>query len=176
MVTIPQDIQQALDALVEAGVITREQIAIVCGGTNATEVLEGILELLRSVQANKLETSPPLNPEDFYREGSGTYEEKWHIQFPLPVPFDDLDRKTRFFVLFQEWSHRELQGLTALGNGQTAEAMTIFNECLARAEQLQANELAARSYEDLARVAQKRNNLADELDFLTEAASARRAG
>jgi hypothetical protein len=105
--------------------------------------------------------SPPLNIEDFYREGDEKYELRWplHPSIPLPGSFDALDRKTQFFVLFGEWTRREFEGMSALNSGDVAGARATFEECLDRATAIDVSELVARSYEGLMRVAEKENDV-----------------
>jgi len=102
-----------------------------------------------------------LDSEALYRDEPGRYE----LRFSLPqdlaaLPWDTMDRKTQFCVLFAAWARREADGLQQLTAGQASQARDIFTECLARAEQLQVTELLARSYEDLGRAA----TVADDSD------------
>jgi len=151
-----EQVQAALQELLESGAISTYQVsAIMQAVTNDPALLDQFIGQLKSAGADQAGPSPPLNVEDYYRDGDGTFELRWPLQTALPMSFDMLDRKTRFFVLFQEWTRRELQGLTMLNAGQTEEAAAVFEECLARARQLSVNELIARSYENLMRVADK---------------------
>jgi hypothetical protein len=123
--------------------------------------------------------SEPLRPiADYYVEGPGTYELQWPLspELPLPVPFEVLDRKTRFFVLFGEWTRREMEGMEILNRGQCDGAQMVFEECLGRAEQLGVAELAARSYEGLMRVAERRGRGNEARRFSQKAVAARRQG
>jgi hypothetical protein len=79
-------------------------------------------------------------------------------------------------VLFQEWSRRELEGLVALTNGDTGVAEGVFLECVDRANQIAVRELAARSYEDLIRVAERRGDLEAQESWSGKAMAARLAG
>lgn len=171
MAQLPEQVQSALNNLLEAGTITKEQMETVIQAADDPHVLDRIVDELISAGADKI--SPLLNAADYYREGAGDFDAKWPIQVPLPCSFEALDRKTRFFVLFQEWSRRELQGVTALGCGDTAEATTIFEECLARGRQLAVNELVARSYEDLMRTADRLHDLEAARRYSQEAVNAR---
>lgn len=103
--------------------------------------------------------SPPMDIESFYRPGTQPYVLSWPLapatQAVLPMPFEALDHKTQFYVLFQEWTRRELEGNTARNGGDLDGARTIFEECLARADQLDVAELRARSHEGLAGVYEK---------------------
>lgn len=119
--------------------------------------------------------APPLNIEDHYRPDGGLYELRWPLSpvtlAALPFPFESLDRKTQFYVLFQEWTRRELDATTALESGDDQTALAIFQECLARAEQLDVSELQVRSYRGLASVATKARDL-DSADRWLQAAEA----
>ena len=68
------------------------------------------------------------------------------------MPFEALDYKTQFYVLFQEWTRVENEATMARIRGDLGRARTLFEECLARAEQLDVPELKARSHENLASV------------------------
>jgi hypothetical protein len=122
--------------------------------------------------------SPPLNIADHYRHGTAKYQLQWPLlpALRLPAPFDQLDRETQFYVLFGEWSRRELEANQALYTGDTAGAQAIFEECLARAEQLDVAELKARSYEGFVRVAQKHGDRQAERKWLDAALAARENG
>jgi hypothetical protein len=102
--------------------------------------------------------SPLMNIEDYYRPGDATYDLIWPLApstaAVLTFPFEALDRKTQFFVLFQEWTRREAEGSVATVSGDPDGAKAIFEECLARADQLDVAELRARSYDGLRRVAE----------------------
>src|SRR3954451_13824539 len=91
------------------------------------------------------------------------------------MPFAELDHKTQFYVLFQEFTRRELEANTVRNGGDLPTAQALFAECLARAQQLDVAELRARSHEGLASVhemAGDRNAARDEL----RGATADRAG
>jgi len=100
--------------------------------------------------------SPPLNIDDFYRPGGEPYTLRWPLAPPtlalLSMPFDALDHKTQFYVLFQEWTRVENEATMARIRGDLERARTLFEECLARAGQLDVPELKARSHEHLASV------------------------
>jgi hypothetical protein len=137
-----------------------------------------LLTLLKQAGVSELGPSPPLNPADCYRERSEPYALRWEIQNPVAreIPFDALDPKTQFFVLFQEWTMREFDGMTSLNRGDTPRAEATFRECVERARQLEVPELEARSYEGLMRAAQKRGDRTAELEWLTQATRARANG
>ena len=150
-----EEIEAILQKLLDFGAISAEQLGTMLQAANDPAMLDHILAELKAAGADQAGPSPPLNIEDYYREGDDDYDLLWPLQTPLPCAFEDLDRKTRFFVLFQEWSRRELEGMTMLNSGRTAEAAAIFEECISRARQLNVNELVARSCEDLMRVADR---------------------
>jgi tetratricopeptide (TPR) repeat protein len=123
--------------------------------------------------------SPPMDIDDFYRPGTVPYTLRWPLAAPtldvLPMGFEALDHKTQFFVLFQEWTRRELEANTARNAGDLAAAQAIFEECLARAEQLDVAELRARSHEGLGDVYEKLNDR-DAARRELQAAMTERAG
>lgn len=96
-----------------------------------------------------------LQISDHYGPGADLYELRWPLGVQLPIPFDQLDRRTQFSVLFGEWSRREMEAGFAMLNGETSTAQAIYEECLARAQQIDVSELVARSHKGLARVAGK---------------------
>lgn len=119
--------------------------------------------------------SKPLVAEDHYVDGPEPYTPHWPVQFPLPLPFDELPRPLQFSVLFGEWTRREMEGSYAMSQGQDDAAGDAFRECLERAQQIAVPELVARSHEGLARLAAKLNDRALERRHL-KAAIAARAG
>jgi hypothetical protein len=140
--------------------------------------LASILAKLNAFVGDQAAT-PTLDVEDFYRPGVTPYALHWPLAPPtlavLPMGFEALDHKTQFYVLFQEWTRRELEANQALNVGDLTTAQAVFEECLARAEQLDVAELRARSHEGLATVYDKVNDRnAARREF--EAALADRAG
>ena len=117
--------------------------------------LDRILAKLSAIVGDQ-PASPPLDIDAFYRPGAVPFTLRWPLAPPtlavLPMGFEALDHKTQFYVLFQEWTRRELEANTARNGGDLATAQAIFEECLARAEQLDVAELKARSHEGLAGV------------------------
>src|SRR5438552_1826035 len=105
---------------------------------NDPETLDTLLAQLKSLGADEIGSGPPLNIKDFYREKPGKFDLQWPLNpsLSLPVPFDELDRKTQFFVLFGEWTRREFEGMMALNSGELGRAEEIFQECLQRAGQI----------------------------------------
>jgi hypothetical protein len=106
------------------------------------------------------------------------YRLHWPLKLPveLPISFDDLDPKTQFFILFNEWSRREMEGMMALSGGQCDDAEAIFNECIERAKQVEVAELEARSYEGLMRIAQKKGENDSAMKWLMAARMVRLKG
>jgi hypothetical protein len=97
---------------------------------------------------------PPPDPAALYRDGPGELE----LIFPLPeelasLPWASLSRRNRFHVLVAAWARREADGIALLRSGLADQASEAFQECLIGAQQLQAPELVARSYQDLAELA-----------------------
>src|SRR5271166_604638 len=150
----PDELQCLLQNLIESGTLTKDDVATLMQAANNPEALELMISKLREGGADQVGSGAPLDMNQYYRDGTNMFELRWPLQASLPIAFDQLDRKTQFFVLFQEWSRRELEGMTALNSGQTDQAKAIFAECLERAQQLQINELIARSYEGFMRIAQ----------------------
>lgn len=137
-----------------------------------TQEGEEIIALLQSLGADE-GGSTPLNMEDHYVAGDTRFERRWPLGVALPLPFEELDHKTQFFVLFAEWTRREMEGGYALNNGDPAGAKATFEECLERARQLGVGELLARSHEGLARVASVTNDRTNERNHLKQAVAAR---
>jgi hypothetical protein len=96
-----------------------------------------------------------MRPEDYYVDKPEKFELQWQLQQQLGIPFERLDRKTQFLVLFTEWTQRDLDGIQLRDGGDLEGAEAVFRECLQRAKQLDVDELVARSYEDLMRVAEQ---------------------
>ena len=174
VVISPEDIENLLAGLVSDGLLDQatfdELRPMVRDPARQGELMARLQELTGMTGA-----SAPLNIEDFYREGDGKYELRWPLDpsIPLPVAFGELDRKTQFFVLFGEWTRREFEGMQALNAGDVDGARQIFDECLDRAQTIEVDELVARSYEGLMRVAQKEGDLAAEEEWSKKAQEAR---
>jgi hypothetical protein len=113
------------------------------------------------------------NIQDFYVPGDGLFELRWPLGIKLPMPFDQLDRPTQFSVLFTEWKRRTLEGDYAVQQGKTESAKGIYEECMARAQQLGVNELVARTHENLAKVASRTGGRSEERKQLKAALAAR---
>jgi hypothetical protein len=173
MCPMPDDLRRTLEDLLESGTLSQEDVRSIMQAANDPETLERILDTLKQAGADQVGSGPPLTIEDYYRDGQEMFELRWPLQASLPFSFVQLDRKTQFFVLFQEWTRRELEGMTALNSGQVDQARAIFEECLARAQQLQVGELVARSYEGLMRDAQKRSDRTAERHWSELAMKAR---
>jgi hypothetical protein len=170
-----QNLQQLIEQLASSGTMSPELLQQVQAAMDDPAKLDEVLSVLKEMGADQMGSGPPLNIEDYYREGSELYTLRWPIGVNLPLPFAQLDRKTQFFVLFQEWTRREMEGAMAMNSGQTVEANNIFNESLQRAQQIEVGELVARSYDDLARVADMLGDRAAGRDYSRRAAQARAA-
>jgi hypothetical protein len=124
--------------------------------------------------------SPVMQIEDYYQTGEQPFTLRWPLAAAtvagLPMQFELLDRKTQFFVLFQEWTRLELEANVACEGGALPEARALFHECDARAEQLAVAELRARSYEGLMRVAEREGDRTAARQALDAAVAIREAG
>jgi hypothetical protein len=165
--------QKMLAELLDSVDVPAEVRTAVLAALHDPSKLDAALDLLKSIGADEIGSGPPLDIEDFYQDGSGLYELRWPLGVPLPMPFADLDRKTQFYVLFQEWMRRELEAMVLLNRADEAGAEAVFAECLERARQIDVPELMARSYEGFMRVAQRRGDRDAEREWLGKAAAAR---
>ncbi len=168
-------LEQLIEQLASSGNMSPELLRQVQAAMDDPAKLDEVINTLTTMGAHQIGSGPPLNIEDFYRDGSKLYKSPWPIAANLPVPFSQLDRKTQFFVLFQEWTRREMEGMMALSGGKLEEATKTFSECLERAQQIEVGELVARSYEDLGKVAEKLGDRAAGRDYSQKAAQARAA-
>jgi len=172
---MPQDLQQLIEQLASSGTMSPELMQKIYAAMNDESKLDEVLSVLKQMGADQMGSGPPLNIEDYYREGTKTYALRWPLGASLPIPFAQLDRKTQFFVLFQEWTRREMEGMMTLNGGHIDEAKQIFSECLERAREIEVPELVARSYEDLAKIADRQGDRAAGRDYSQKAAQARAA-
>jgi hypothetical protein len=170
------ELEHKLEDLVQTGKLDSTLIQELMS-LNDESAIDRIIAKLKDWGADE-GTSSTLNIADYYRPGMAKYQLMWPLSptLTLPVSFDQLDRETQFYVLFNEWSRRELEGHQALHAGDTHGAQAIFQECLARAEQLEVAELKARSYEGFVRVAQKLNDRQAERQWLDAALAIREPG
>lgn len=111
-----------------------------------------VIAMFKAMGANE-SGNKILNMMDYYCPSDTLFELLWTLGVTLPVGFDELDHETQYSVLCSEWTRREMEGSYMLQQGDAAGAQAVFEECLARAQQLGVSELLARSYEGLARVA-----------------------
>jgi hypothetical protein len=169
--------QKMLEDLLTSGNVPSEVSEAVREALSDPTKLDHALEKLEVIGAHQVGSGAPLNIIDYYKPAPGKYELRWPLGSPvsLPMPFDDLDRQTQFFVLFQEWSRRELEGMVFLTSGDLKGADTVFQECVERAKQIDVRELEARSYEGFLRVAQRRGDRRAVLAWVSKAVAARRA-
>ena len=166
-------LQELIDQLVRSGTLSPEMLAQVHRAMSDPRQLDELTRVLTEMGAADMGSGPPLNIADFYRGGTEPFELRWQLGAALPLPFGQLDHKTQFFVLFQEWTRREMEGMVALNGGRLAEAKRVFEECLLRARQIEVGELLARSYEGLGRVAEKEGLRTSARDYARMAAQAR---
>ena len=174
MTRMDPSMQKMLEDLLESAAVPPDVRASVAAAMADPSKLDDALAKLNAIGAG-YGSGPPLNIADYYKPGPGKYELRWQLSSPLPMPFEQLDRKTQFFVLFQEWTQRELEGMMLLNKGDLNGAERTFNECLERAKQLEVQELEARTYEDFMRVAQRRGDRNSERAWLAKATAARKA-
>jgi hypothetical protein len=149
---------------------------IVAAAAADPSLLAEAQEMLEKAGAATTGPAPPLDIGALYPGGDGPYELKWPLQAPqsFAFSFDDLDRKTQFFVLCNEWTYRDMQAWSALTTGSVDVAEAIFTECVERAVQLEVGELEARSYDGLQEVADKRGRAGEAEQHAAAALAARR--
>jgi hypothetical protein len=169
------DLERLVHDAIETGNVDPAALMEQLGAADPATVARA-QQMLEDAGAGEIGYGQPLNIADFYREGPEKFTPRWPVWNPLDVAFDDLDRKTQFFVLFSDWTRRDLEGLSQLNSGALEDAEATFEECVERARQIGVNELVARSYEDLMRVAEKRGDAAQASEWSGKAEAARRAG
>jgi len=169
--------KKMLEDLVQSTNVPESARHAVMAAMSDPSKLDAALAALKAIGGDQIGSGAPLNIPDYYTPGPGKYEARWTINpnQPLLIPFDQLDRKTQFFVLFQEWTRRELEGMMLLNSGDVNGAEVLFHECLERAQQIGVRELEARSYEGFMRVAMRRGDRLAELSWLRNAAATRQA-
>lgn len=171
-----EEIKRLLEQLRKSGVVDPDLLDRLAR-LNDPGAMDEALSILKKLGGPELEA--PLNAEDYYQEGDGSrFELLWPLGPDNPIhrrdiSFSELDRKTQFYVLFGDWSYWEAKGMLELSGGDLDGAERIFEECLARAEQIAVAELQARSYEGMMRVAQKRGDQDAALKFSRKAQSVR---
>jgi hypothetical protein len=159
-----------IQKLISQGKIDAELIGELEKIMNDPLKMDKVIKQLKALGADEAGGNAILNIADFYRDAPGCYELKWALKTSIgKIDFTKLDRKTQFFVLFQDWQHCEMEGMLALNKGDNDQAESIFQECLQRAEQIDVRELQARSYEGLMKVAQKRGDRLSEKLWLKQA-------
>ena len=166
--------QKMLEQLLTSADVPAEVRGAVAAAINDPAKLDEALAQLKALGADQMGSGAPMDIGEYYKPGSARYAQRWPIAAPLPVRFEGLDRKTQFFVLFQEWTRRELEGMMLLNSGDVTGAKAVFHECLERAKQIEVPELEARSYEGFMRVAQRQGDRNAEGMWLRKAAEARR--
>ena len=175
-VNVDNKIEKMIKDIIDSGKMDPNMMNQLRSIMNNPEQVEAVIEQLKAAGADEMGSGEPLKIEDFYKEGS----EKFDLNLPLnpyldlPTPFPELDRKTQFYVLFNEWQTRETEGMMALNNGELDKAENIFQECITRSEQIDVPELKARSYEGLMRLAQKQGDRTSEKKWSKKAMETRR--
>jgi hypothetical protein len=171
---MPDNIEDQVREMIETGNIDSKLLERILTSADAT-LIDRVNKMLADAGAADVGSGPPLDIAAFYVERPEKFDVRWPLRPSphLPIPFDELDRRTQFFVLWNEWTRRELEGMMALNGGQVDDAEKTFRECIERAQQLDVNELVARGYEGLMRVAQKRGDRAAERQWSEKAATAR---
>ena len=175
MATTDADIEQMARDLIESGkgdpTVLMERLKTADAATVAR-----VQKMFEDAGALEVGDGAPLNIADYYRDAPGKFTLRWPVSsLPAGFAFDDLDRKTQFFVLFNEWTQRNMVAISRLNDGAVDEAETIYNEGVERAQQLEVNELLARSYEGLMRVAETRGDAPAVQAWSAKAEAARRA-
>jgi hypothetical protein len=172
------DLERRLDVMLASDELDPELMNELMSLPRDYPGIDGILSKLNDAMGDEV-PSPPMNIADFYRPGPQPYSLQWPLSPPtqavLSMPFEVMDHKTQFYVLFQDWTRRVFDATSAREGGDLQGARAIFEECLGRADQLDVAELQARSHEGLAEVYTKlddRQAVRQEL----EAATAARAG
>lgn len=174
------DLEQLLGQLIQSGRLPPELMKLFVEAQNNPAKMGQLLEKLKALVGPMAQET--LNIEDYYEERDGsTFQLRWPLSSDNPlkargVPFQALDRKTQFFTLFAEWQRRETDGLSLMSSGDLDEAEAVFHECVERANQIDVAELRARSYENLARVAERRGDQKGVGSWLQKAESARLGG
>lgn len=174
-----EQLKQMLEQLIQSGRMPPGLIEQITEAQNDPAKLAQLVKQLSAHLGPMAQDT--LNIGDYYHEGNGSlFELRWPLQPGNPlvvggIPFTELDRKTQFFTLFAEWSRREADGLLAMSGGDLDRAQEIFLECGERADQIDVAELRARSYENLARVAERRSDQKSAIKWLDKATQARMA-
>jgi hypothetical protein len=170
------DLESRLERMLDAQEVDESLVQEILALSPTDPEAERILKKLEGAVGNQ-GPSPVMNIEDYYRPGDDLYTLLWPLSpattAVLLMPFEALDRKTQFFVLFQEWTRREAEASVAMVSGDPDGARAVFEECLARADQLDVDELRARSYDGLRRIAELKGDRAAARQALAAAMSAR---
>ncbi|HYI87662.1 MAG TPA: hypothetical protein VEX61_11255, partial [Burkholderiales bacterium] len=121
-------------------------------------VLERLVSKLKALGGEALGDRPLDDIADYYRPGPGLYDLVWPLGQKLAIAFDELDRATQFTVLFGECRRRLAEAASLRNGGKLAEAESAYNECLARADQIEVHILKSDAYQGLLTVASKRGD------------------
>lgn len=175
-VNVDNKMEQMIKDFMNSGKMDQNMMNQLQSIVNNPEQVRAAIEQLKAAGADEMGSEEPLKIEDFYKEGSEKFDLNWPLNpyLDLPTPFPELDRKTQFYVLFNEWQTRETEGMMALNNGALDQAENIFQECITRAEQIEVPELKARSYEGLMRLAQKQSDRTSEKKWSEKAMETRK--
>jgi hypothetical protein len=173
--TSQQEVARLVQEFAQSGAMPPELTRLVEEARSDSQLADVLMAELKKLGADEVGSGPPLDIASFYRDGP-PFDLRWELPDDLRSrgEFDQFDRKTQFYILFAEWTRRELEGMSALNAGDNNGAKAIFEECLARARQLDVGELEARSYENLLRVAEKTGGDRAEQRRLLECAKAAR--
>jgi len=123
-----------------------------------------MLPMLQALGAGEVGAGSSGSIDLYFRPGTEKYTLRWPLSpdLPLPLAFEELDRRTQFHVLFGEFSRREMEGGMLRNEGRLDEAEEVARECLERAAQLDVPHLRAKAHQLGADIAQKRGDRAAE--------------
>ena len=156
-----------MEQLASGGKSPKEALYLICQAFDDPNEFNMALKALNEGMQSSLENS------DYYRDGPEKYSLKWPVIGWFKVEFDQVDRRFQYSLLWSEWFRRKLEGDLADSTGKLDVATVIFEECLGRAQQLEAAELVASSYEGLMSIASKRGDLKSEKKWLNKALKVR---
>ena len=128
---------------------------------NDPDALERLAEKLQAVGGQAAADHALEDVMKHYRPGEDPYDLFWPLPPNLlPSPFEALDRETQFHVLFAECRRRLAEGAELRCAGKLDQADAAFNECLARADQIDVALLKSEAYHGLATVSELRGSRA----------------
>jgi len=147
------DIDALLDRFVQTGQMPDGLMDALKRADPAT--IERVTEKLTALGADQLGDRPLDNIADYYVEAEERYALLWPLGQDLPLPFDELDRKTQFHVLFAECRRVIMEASNQRNAGQLVEAAAGFREVLERADQIDVPILKCDAYQGLMTVEEK---------------------